>query len=643
MATPRRGSGALSQGAGGASLGGDKRGVHAPSAPSFAPVTPGAGEVSTKHRSRLNDCDCSPRPADAASPVRTLAARAHADEDEDGGKTHAYEEAQAERSKSTLGAPERRGTRAEREAEERMRGQLADARKMVRALVGELAARDVEGDDDVASGDDDEDEDEDNSERGAEFDLTKALRQERRVVRLKQQLARTRAERDSLKAEARMQRSEREGREEEARLEGAAARDAGLHADAAGLGAEAKRLDAEAARQECLEAREAREAEGRSVNVVLRQLVSRMKGAEEEVRAARERMSGGMTERGEARGSGGSSGTGRGEWCTGGTSASSGDASSGTSSESHWETAAAGVVGDEGEGVGEGAECVAGEWQALLAQLGGEEMQEGVAGVLRDLLGEVHVLVAAAAAAGAGSRQGGRANQPAISSDHQATRSEQQMTASEPPKSTDGCCCVGSTALEDLQAQVLLAQGEVCLVQAQLQRVEEERRRERERHRAAMRQFGEADEHKEARRAVEGERHALMKEVVRYRERAKGLERAVREVKGEMARQAAVATAVYVRHIAALQEGMPAAAVITAAAPAAAAAPAVSAAPAARARPSQSSSSEGSEQGGGGALVGCAGAGERREQEQVEWEESGQEFMSLLDGLQDESCALSLC
>ncbi|GJP64588.1 hypothetical protein CLOP_g21565 [Closterium sp. NIES-67] len=368
MATPRRGSGALSQGAGGASLGGDKRGVHAPSAPSFAPVTPGAEEVSAKHRSRLTDC--SPRPADAASAVRTLAARAHADEDEDGGKTRAYEEAQAERSNSALGAPERRGTRAEREAEERMRGQLADARKMVRALVGELAARDVEGNDDVASGDDDEDEDEDNSERGAEFDLTKALRQERRVVRLKQQLARTRAERDSLKAEARMQRSEREGREEEARLEGAAARDAGLHADAAGLGAEAKRLDAEAARQECLEAREAREAEGRSVNVVLRQLVSRMKGAEEE-------------------------------------------------------------------------------------------------------------------------------------------------------------------------------------------------------------------------------------EVVRYRERAKGLERAVREVKGEMARQAAVATAVYVRHIAALQEGMPAAAAITAAAPAAAAAPAVSAAPAARARPSQSSSSEGSEQGGG--------------------------------------------
>ncbi|CAI6009423.1 unnamed protein product [Closterium sp. NIES-65] len=339
------------------------------SAQSFAPVTPGAGEISTKSRSRLTDSDCSSRPANATS---TLAPR---EADAEKGETCANAEALAERRKSALRAAEgRRSSGDGGETEERMRAQLADARKMVRALVGELAARDVEGDDDVASGGDDEDvddDDEDGRGQGDEFDLTKhaptegspsrrsfilrhfparthrpqALRQERRVVRLKQQLARARAERESLEAEMRAERAEWHAKE-----------------------AESRRGEAE-------------------------------------------------SRRGKA-----------------------GARTSGT------------VMDPRGE-----------------TNTTGEE-------------------------AGAKSAAAEPAQQVCVEA---GARSEEQITASEQASSGDGCCCCGgSKALEELQAQAMVAQGEVFLVQAQLERaeaqllrVQEERRKERERHRGALKQF----------------------------------------------------------------------------------------------------------------------------------------------------------
>ncbi|CAI5524812.1 unnamed protein product [Closterium sp. Naga37s-1] len=313
------------------------------SAQSFAPVTPGAGEISTKSRSRLTDSDCSPRPANATS---TLAPR---EADAEKGETCANAEALAERRNSALRAAEgRRNCGDGGETEERMRAQLADARKMVRALVGELAARDVEGDDDVASGGDDEDvddDDEDGRGQGDEFDLTKALRQERRVVRLKQQLARARAERESLEAEMRAERAEWHAKE-----------------------AESRRGEAE-------------------------------------------------SRRGKA-----------------------GARTSGT------------VMDPRGE-----------------TNTTGEE-------------------------AGAKSAAAEPAQQVCVEA---GARSEEQITASEQASSGDGCCCCGgSKALEELQAQAMVAQGEVFLVQAQLERaeaqllrVQEERRKERERHRGALKQF----------------------------------------------------------------------------------------------------------------------------------------------------------
>ncbi|CAI7765467.1 unnamed protein product [Closterium sp. NIES-53] len=141
------------------------------SALSLAPVTPGEDEVSTKHRSRLTESDCSPEPTiekNRNSPP---------EDDAEKGETCANAEAQAERLNSMPKTAEgRRSCGDGGETEERMRAQLADAQKMVRALVGELAARDVEGDDDVASGDDDEDvqeDDEDGRDQGDEFDLIK--------------------------------------------------------------------------------------------------------------------------------------------------------------------------------------------------------------------------------------------------------------------------------------------------------------------------------------------------------------------------------------------------------------------------------------------------------------------------------------
>ncbi|CAI5941540.1 unnamed protein product [Closterium sp. NIES-65] len=306
------------------------------SAQSFAPVTPGAGEISTKSRSRLTDSDCSPRPANTTS---TLAPR---EADAEKGETCANAEALAERRKSALRAVDwRRNCGDGGETEERMRAQLADARKMVRALVGELAARDVEGDDDVASGGDDEDvddDDEDGRGQGDEFDLTKALRQERRVVRLKQQLARARAERESLEAEMRAERAEWHAKEAESRRGKAGARTSGTVMD---------------------------------------------------------------------------------PW---------------------------------------------GETNTT----GGE--------------------------AGANSAAAEPAQQVCVEA---GARSEEQITASEQASSGDGCCCCGgSKALEELQAQAMVAQGEVFLVQAQLERaeaqllrVQEERRKERERHRGALKQF----------------------------------------------------------------------------------------------------------------------------------------------------------
>ncbi|CAI5515037.1 unnamed protein product [Closterium sp. Naga37s-1] len=247
---------------------------------SLAPVTPGADEVSTKHRSRLTESDCSPEPTiekNRNSPP---------EDDAEKGETCASAETQAERLHSASRAAERRRFCGDSgESEERMRAQLADARKMVRALVGELAARDVEGDDDVASGDDDEDwedDDADGRDQGEEFDLTKhiekslsrasrifrhfyartrqpqALRQERRVVRLKQQLARARAERVSLEAEMRAERAEWRALEAEARRGRAGARTGGAvtvsQGYATGLEAKAESFAAEAAEQGCVEA-----------------------------------------------------------------------------------------------------------------------------------------------------------------------------------------------------------------------------------------------------------------------------------------------------------------------------------------------------------------------------------------------------
>ncbi|CAI5460627.1 unnamed protein product [Closterium sp. Yama58-4] len=198
------------------------------SAQTFAPVTPGADEVSTKRRSRLAESDCSPLPANT---IRTLVPLEY---DAEKGRTCANGET---KNSAARAAERRRSCGDGGEMEERMRAQLADARKMVRALVGELAARDVEGDDDVASGHDDvdaEEDDEDGRDQGDEFDLTKALRQERRVVRLKQQLARARAERESLEAKMRAERAEWRALEAEARRARAGAHTSGTVMDSQG-------------------------------------------------------------------------------------------------------------------------------------------------------------------------------------------------------------------------------------------------------------------------------------------------------------------------------------------------------------------------------------------------------------------------
>ncbi|CAI5512752.1 unnamed protein product [Closterium sp. Naga37s-1] len=365
------------------------------SALSLAPVTPGEDEVSTKHRLRLTESDCSPEPTidkNRNSPP---------EDDAEKGETCANAEAQAERSNSTPKTAERRRSCGDGgETEERMRAQLADARKMVRALVGELAARDVEGYDDVASGDDDEDvqeDDEDGRDQGDEFDLTKppsrspsrasqffrrfpartrhpqALRQERRVVRLKQQLVRARAERDSLEAEMRAER------------------------------AEWRALEAEA--------RRGREAAARSV-------------APEAARPKAAQRVGG---------------------------------------------------------------CVEAD----------------------------------------------------------ARNEKQMIIGSEQAGSGGGCCCCGgSEALEELQAQAMMAQGEVYLVQAQLERteaqlvrVQEERRKERERHRGALKQFvrfAMEDREREKGRAEEemGRERREMEE--RRRKEMGGLEEEVERLRREV-------------------------------------------------------------------------------------------------------------